>query len=249
MTARMADPEDPLYKHVKNRIVDALRHGEWKPGAALPSEAGLARLYDVGVSTIRAAVGELAQAGLVVRRQGKGTFVAVHGDERSVYRFFNVVRDGGTKELPVSELISLSRAAADDEVADLLRLPRSARKPEVFRIRNVLRVHDTPVVVSDIAVPAYLFPGLSARMVREHGKTLYALFQQRFGLTIVRIQEDLKAARADAVAREFLGVKSGEPVLELRRIAYTFNGLPVEVRHARIDTRSNHYRFEQGDDI
>src|SRR4051812_32270830 len=70
--------EDPLYKSVKNRIISSLQAGEWKPGEMLPSEPKLAAAYDVGVSTVRAAVGALASAGIVVRRQGKGTFVAAH---------------------------------------------------------------------------------------------------------------------------------------------------------------------------
>lgn len=248
--ARIAPPpaSDPLYKHVKNRIVDALREGAWKPGEALPSEARLAALYEVGISTVRAAVGELSSAGLVVRRQGKGTFVAVH-DERSIYRFFNVVRDGGGRELPQSELIGMAKGPADDETADLLHLPRSQRRHEVFRIRNVLRIGATPVVVSDVQVPVELFPGLTAKLLREEGRTLYAAFQRHFGLTIVKIREELKAARADAVAAEHLRMKAGEPVLELRRVAYSFDRRPVEVRRSQIDTRSNHYRFEQGDDV
>lgn len=245
----MSDSPDPLYKHVKSQLVASMRAGQWKPGDMLPSESSLAALYDVGISTIRAAVGELAQAGLVVRRQGKGTFVAVHGDDRSVYRFFNVVRDGGVKERPLSELISLSRGAAENEIADLLELPRSRERSEVFTMRNVLRIGATPVVVSDITVPACLFKGLTAKMIREHGKTLYAVFQQRFGVTIVRIKEELKAIPADTVARDLFGVKAREPILGLRRIAYTFGGVPVEVRQSRIDTRSTHYEFEQGDDV
>ncbi len=245
----MPEIANPLYKHVKNRIVESLRKGDWKPGQMLPNESSLAALYDVSISTVRAAVGELAQAGLVLRRPGRGTFVAVHGDEDSVYRFFNVVRDGGDKELPVSQLISLSKSTADDEAADALQLPRSGGTPEVFRMRNVLRIGELPVVVSDITIPVRLFKGLGVKMIREHGKTLYALFQQRFGVTIVRIQEELKAIPADAAACEYFGVKPKDPVLGLRRIAYTFNGLPVEVRQSRIDTRSTHYRFAQGDDI
>lgn len=240
---------DPLYKDVKNRIVAALRAGQWRPGEALPSEAKLAEMYDVGISTIRAAVGGLEAVGLVMRRQGKGTYVIEHGDEHSVYRFFNIVRDGGQKELPVSELVSIGKATADDEIADLLRLPRGPSKADVFRLRNVLRIGESPVSVSDITVPASLFPGLNARMIREHGKTIYAVFQQRFGVTVVKIVEELKAVRADALCREYLGVRMGEPVLELRRIGYSFNGQPVEIRRSRIDTRSTHYRFEQGDHV
>lgn len=240
--------DDPLYKHVKSRIVDALRQGEWKPGELLPSEARLADLFNVGIATIRAALGELAAAGLVVRRQGKGTFVAVH-DERGIYRFFNVVRDGGAKELPQSVLVSCAKGAADDETADLLQLPRSPRRHEVWRIRNVLQVGDSPVVVSDVQVPVEIFPGLTAKMLREGGRTLYAAYQVHFGITIVKIHEDLKAVRADEVAAEHLRMKVGEPVLEVRRIAYSFDRRPVEVRRSRIDTRANHYQYEQGDDI
>src|SRR5690606_24663263 len=123
---------------------------------------------------------ELATAGLVVRRQGKGTFVAVH-DERGIYRFFNVVRDGSAKELPMSELVGITRGVADDETADLLELPRSRGRQEVWRIRNVLKIGETPVVVSDVQVPTALFPGLTAKMLKDGGRTLYAAFQHHFG--------------------------------------------------------------------
>jgi GntR family transcriptional regulator len=248
--ARNSPPaaDNPLYKHVKNRIVDALRQGEWKPGELLPSEAKLAALFDVGISTVRAAVGELSHAGLVVRRQGKGTFVALH-DERSVYRFFNVVRDGGAKELPVSHLVGLSRALADDATADLLRLPRAPKRHEVYRIRNVLKIGETPVVVSDVQVPAALMPGLTAELLREGGRTLYAAFQRHFGVTIVKISEQLKAGVADAIAAKHLDLEPGDPVLEVRRVAYSFERRPVEVRRSQIDTRFTHYSFEQGDDV
>ena len=240
--------DDPLYKHVKSRIVESLREGEWKPGELLPSEARLAELFKVGVATIRAAVGELAAAGLVVRLQGKGTFVAVH-DERGIYRFFHVVRDGGERELPRSNLVSVAKGTADDETADLLQLPRSPRRHEVWRVRNVLHMGEAPVVVSDVQLPVELFPGLSAKRLRESGRTLYAAYQHLFGITIVKIREDLKAARADEVAAEHLKMRQGEPVIEMRRVAYSFDRRPVEVRRSQVDTRANHYRYEQGDDV
>lgn len=240
--------DDPLYKHVKNGIVDALRLGKWKPGDLMPSEPQLAELFNVGISTVRAAVGELAAAGIVVRRQGKGTFVAVH-DEQRIYRFFRVVRDGGARQLPTPELIGLTRTLADDETADLLQLPRTRRGHPVWRMRNVLRIDGTPVVVSDVQVPVGMMPGLTARMLREEGRNLYAAFQYHYGITVLGIREELKAARADAAAAEHFGMKTGEPVLEVRRIAWSFDRRPFEVRRSRVDTRSNHYRYEQGDDV
>lgn len=238
---------DPLYKHVKQRMVASLSEGEWKPGEMLPSEPNLAARYEVGISTIRAALAELAAAGVVVRRQGKGTFVGVHGEQRSVYRFFHVVRDGGAKDLPISELLQFRKAIADDHDADQLQLPRGKAGRAVFKIRNMLRIHGTPVVVSDVVIPVSTFPQLTSRLLREGSRTLYAVYQRQYGITIIRAVEEIRSASADATALKVFGVDAGAPVLEVRRIAYTFGNRPVEVRRSQVDTRRHHYRIEQGD--
>lgn len=237
---------DPLYKQVKHQLVRSLAEGEWKPGEMLPSEPRLAARFDVGISTIRAAIGELVAAKILARRQGKGTFVPLHDDRLSIYQFFHVVRNDGVKELPVSELLSLRRAKADDEVADLLRLPRSAGSTRVFKLRNVLRVSGTPVVLSDVVIPAALFPGLNETVVREGGTTLYAVYQSRFGISIIRTVEQLRAVNADPVAARVFGLRAGAPILEVRRIAHTFDDVPVEVRRSRVDTRQFHYLLDLG---
>lgn len=238
----------PLYKHVKDRIIESLSRGEWKPAELLPSEPKLAARYGVGISTIRAALAELAAAGIVVRRQGKGTFVGVHGEQRSVYRFFHVVRNGAPKDLPVSELVSFSKAFADDDAADRLQLPRGKSKPEVFKIRNLLRVQDIAVVVSDVVIPTNIFPGLTKELLRQGGRTLYAVYQRHFGITIIRAIEEVRSARADPLASKVFGIDAGDPILEVRRLAYTFNNRPVEIRRSQVDTRHHHYRIEQGDE-
>ncbi|TXF10037.1 GntR family transcriptional regulator [Pelomicrobium methylotrophicum] len=239
---------DPLYKHVKSEIIQSLTKGEWGPGEMLPSEPKLAERYGVGISTVRAAIGELAAAGVLVKKQGKGTFVAVHGEERSIYQFFHVVRNDGRKDLPISELLLFKKVQADNEVADLLKLPRSEKRHDVYLLRNVLRVQGTPVVVSDITVPAALFPGLNEEILRTGGRTLYAVYQKHFGVHIVRTIEQLRAVKADSVATRIFSLPRSEPVLEVRRVAYTFNDLPVEVRRSQVDTRHYHYRIEQGND-
>jgi len=241
--------DDHLYKHVKNQIVDTLSKGQWAPGERLPSEAKLAAHYGVGISTIRAALAELSAAGLVVRRQGKGTFVTQHDDQHSVYRFFHIVRNDGKKSFPVSHLVSLNKAAADDATADQLQLPRVRGKHEVFKLRNVLTVDGVPVVLSDIVIPAERFPGLNRQLVQEGGRTLYAVYQRHFGITIVRSTEELCSVHADAAVARTFGIEAGEPVLQIRRLAYTFGNKPVELRTSRIDTRHHHYRIEEGDDI
>jgi len=237
---------DPLYKHVKQQLVASLSEGEWKPGALMPSESSLAARYAVGISTIRAALSELAAAGVVVRRQGKGTYVGRHGEQRSVYRFFHVVGDGAAKTLPISELLDFRRGEAGDRVAEQLELPRARGGRTVFLMRNVLRVAGTPVVVSEVVVPRAVFPGLSKRLLRE-GPTLYAVYQKHFGVTITRAAEELRSVRADGDAARAFSLKAGEPVLEVHRLAYTFGDRPVEARRSQVDTRRHHYRIDRGD--
>ena len=131
---------EPLHQQVHDQIVRGLADGEWKPGEVLPNEARLADRFRVSVSTIRAAIGHLVAAKVLARKQGKGTFVSLHGERRSIYQVFHVVRSDGVKELPVSQVLFLKRGQADDATADLLRLPRKARAAEVYKIRNVLKV-------------------------------------------------------------------------------------------------------------
>jgi GntR family transcriptional regulator len=237
----------PLYKQVKAELIRSLSNGEWKPGQMLPSEAKLAARYGVGVSTIRAAIGHLVAANVLFRRQGKGTFVSLHGGQRSIYQFFHVVRDDGVRQLPVSELLSFRKSRADGRTADLLRLPRTARGLDVYRMRNVLKVAGVPVVLSDITLPCALAPGLDEAVIRQGGDTLYAVYQKRFGIHIVRTVEKLRAARPDAAAARSFGLSGDEPLLQVERLAYTFNNVPVEVRLSRVDTRNHHYLLDRGD--
>ena len=212
----------------------------------LPSEPNLASRYGVSISTVRAAIGGLVAGNVLARKQGKGTFVSLHEQRRDIHQFFHVVRNDGVRELPRSELLSLRTAAADNEVADKLRLPRSTRAAQVYRIRNVLRVSDVPVVVSDVTIPCALLPGLDEETIRNGGDTLYAMYQMRFGLNIVRTVEQLRAGRADATAAKIFGMDPGDPILEVRRLAFTYNDAPVELRRIRVDTRDYFYHSDQG---
>lgn len=236
----------PLYKQVKQHIVHGLTRGDWKPGEKLPVEAQLAEQYEVGISTIRAAIGELVASKILARKQGKGTFVSLQEERRSLYQFFRVVRDDGVQELPVSELVSFKRAKAGDEVADALQLPRTARGTDVFKLRNILRVSGTAVVVSDIVIPAALFPGLTETLAREGGTTLYSVYQAHFGINIIRTVEELRAVKASPGIAKIFGLRPNEPVLGIERTAYTFANKVVEQRTSRVLTSNFHYLSERG---
>jgi GntR family transcriptional regulator len=102
----------PLYAQVKELLIRRLVEGRWRPGDALPAETSLAVELGVSQGTVRKALDEMAAANLLERRQGKGTFVARHSRQRSLFHFFHIVGEDGRKELPSSRILQMRSRAA-----------------------------------------------------------------------------------------------------------------------------------------
>jgi GntR family transcriptional regulator len=233
----------PLYKELKRVLTQSLAQGEWRPGEALPSETRLAQRYGVSIGTLRKAIDELVAEGVVVRRQGSGTYIAQHGANRLMFHFFHVVPREGEKQYPKTSTLSFRRARADaDEAA---RLGIAAGDP-VLRIRNLLSLADRPVILDDLVLPQRLFPDLSEKILTARDNTIYHLYQTRYGINVLRTGERLRASLADAEVARLLGVKRGAPLLEIHRIAYTYHNAPVELRRSLVNTAGHEYFSDIG---
>ena len=228
----------PLYKEVKSRITRSLIAGEWKPGAAIPSESRLAAQFHVSVGTIRKAIDELVAEKIVVRQQGRGTFVTIHSEDRQFYYFFHIVGRKGGKEPPSHELLSLQTVKADVETASQLGLKPGER---VHRIQNVLKLAGRPVIFDELRVAAARFPDFTAANFGARDGTIYGLYQARYGINVVRIGERLSAAPAPARIANVLGLSAASPMLVIRRVAYTYHDEPVELRTSWVNTRDHEY--------
>ncbi|HET9670758.1 MAG TPA: GntR family transcriptional regulator [Casimicrobiaceae bacterium] len=243
-TTRPEATEDvPLYKDVKRRLTRALTCGEWKPGAVIPAERELAQRFGTSIGTVRKAVDELAAENILIRQQGRGTFVARHTRERELFYFLHVVPRRGAKRYPDVELLSFARGKADRAAAQALGIAPGER---VFRIRNVLRLDDAPVIVDDIALPAARFPGLTHAVVRDRASTIYNLYQDAFGVSVVRTRERVRASLADDATARLLRVDAGAPLLAIRRVALTYDDAPVEYRVSLVNTARHEYWAEIG---
>jgi GntR family transcriptional regulator len=107
----------PLYEQIRILLTQSLVAGEWKPGEAIPSELELAARFRVSQGTVRKAIDELASEHILVRRQGKGTFVASHSEPSYQYRFLRVMPDTGEKLHPQNQFLELKRLKAGAEIA------------------------------------------------------------------------------------------------------------------------------------
>lgn len=236
---------DPLYKQVGDRILQCLADGEWKPGEQLPTESQLAVRFGVAVFTIRAGIGDLVAANILVRKQGKGTFVARHSRLRQRYQFSHIHDASGRQILPDRELLAFGKAIATDEEAARLALPRDG-KPAIYRLK-MLSVDDGKAVATlDIVLPARMFSKLTASAVRNAQENLYAAYQDECGVNVIRIEERIYAGLATAGEARALKLRTASPVLRVERIACTYRNLPVEFRTRVFDATKYHYRTIEG---
>ena len=228
----------PLYRRVKLALLRAIESGRYPAGGALPSEGELAAALGVSIGTLRHAVDELVAEHILVRRQGRGTFVALHTADRILFGFFHVERSDGLREIPQVELLSFERTRIDEEAAQALRL--TAGDP-AFQIENRLLLQQRVVIHDRLLLPVLLFKGLTERRFRERPSTIYHLYQTEFGITVTQAHERARAVAADRAAARVLGVASGAPVMQVRRTALTFGDRPVEYRVSTINTAHHDY--------
>lgn len=228
----------PLYQQIKTLITQSLISGEWRPGEAIPSETELAARYNVSQGTVRKAINELADENLLVRQQGKGTFVASHTEERRQFHFLRLTPDQGERVYPRGELLACRRAKADGQTARLLEVPAGSA---VILVTRLMKVAGEPLSWEEVRLPAGMFRGLNAARIEEHECKMYSMFEAAFGVRILQVVDALKAVGAEPEVAGLLGLTAGAPLLQIERVAYTFGDRPVEWRRTLCNTRNFHY--------
>jgi GntR family transcriptional regulator len=231
----------PLYQQIKGLILQSLQASEWKPGESIPSEMELAARYRVSQGTVRKAIDELASGHLLIRKQGKGTFVATHAEHQVQYRFLKLVPDQGdlnTEGPAQREIVDCKRLRASAEIARALAL-RSG--DTVLQVRRVLSFAKVPTILEDLWLPGTPFKGLTAERLADYHGPMYALFETEFGVRMVRAEEKIRAVLPDKAQRELLQLPPNTPLLSVERIAYTYNNTPMELRRGFYRTDTHHY--------
>lgn len=233
----------PLYRQIKTLLLQSLETGEWRPGEAIPSEADLAARFGVSQGTVRKAIDEMATDNLVIRRQGKGTFVATHDDPRAFFRFLRLVPLAGGRESSKSIPLECWRAKAGPESARMLGINIGEG---IVILRRLLQFSEKPVVVDEIYLPGEIFNALTLDMLTTYQGSLYSLFESHFGIRMIRAEERIRAVPADRTSAELLGVKEGSPLLSVERLSFSYTEKPVEWRRGLYATAEHCYLNELG---
>lgn len=232
-----------MYEVVRERIHERLHTGRWAAGDRIPTEGELAQEFGVGIGTIRRAVEDLVAEGLLIRRARIGTTVAKLTDTRAFDMFFSFVDAEGERVKVSARLRSFRREKATKELAARLGEERGAA---IAKVENIRFVGDTPVMLDRIWIPFSRFRDLTPESFTARRDSIYSYYQEEYGVSVVRVQEDLDACAADADLAGVLQLKAGAPLLRIERTAYTFKDTPVEYRVRFVDPRHARYRNVRG---
>ena len=229
----------PLYRQIKTLITQSLVSGEWRPGDLIPSEIELANRFSVSQGTVRKAIGELADQNLLVRQQGKGTFVASHSEERSQFPYLRITPDRGTLDDLAANLLDCRKLKLDAGSGKKLGL---AAGSGAFLITRVMSFSVSKAVFEEIRLPASRFKGLSAETIQRHHCMMYSMYETEVDVRKLHVEEQIKATAAERTAAGHLGVPEGTPLLVIERVAYTYADKAVELRRSYCSTKEHHYR-------
>ena len=237
----LAPAFSPLYLQIKALLTRGLTQGDWRPGQALPSETELALRFKVSQGTVRKALDAMALDRLLVRRQGKGTFVATHAEQQVQYRFLRLMPDAGPRLAMQRRFLDLKRLRAPPDVGRALALGGAQT---VLRLRRLLLAQGEPVVLDEIWLPAGLFKGLSVERMTSYAGPMYGLFESEFGVRMIRAEEKIRAVAANLSHSEVLSLPLGSPLLSVERLSMTYGDRPVEFRRGLYHTAAHYYRNE-----
>ena len=234
----------PLYVKARNIMVDRLISGQWRPGQVLPSEFAIAAELGVSQGTVRKALDDMTAEGLVVRKQGRGTFVAEAEDKSILFRFYRLTpnhdqKSPASQTFPESRYLSKSQnkaSAKEQEIFDI------GSTDMVWRFERLRSNEDGPILWEQLVLPARHFPDFTQDI--QLPNNVYQLYSTRYNIIVAKVNEQLRAVSAPDSVADLLELPRQSPVLEIDRRAVALDDRVVEWRRSLCRSDTMHYRNE-----
>jgi GntR family transcriptional regulator len=221
------DERLPLYQRLREEMLAKIAAGEWTPGAPIPTEAELTRQYGVAIGTVRKAVDTLVSEGLLLRSQGRGTFVRRPNFDASLARFFRQVDASGGREIPASRILAKALQTPSQPVASALELQDGE---QVIHMERLRMVEGRTLFHEDIWLPAQRFGALLEIDSERFGELLYPFYEKQCGQCIASAKETLTVGAADHAMAQSLSIEEGAPMVIIERTALGYDRRPLEYR-------------------
>ncbi len=238
MTLSINKGSIPLYMQIEELLITKISNKIWLPGNIIPSEIKLAKDLEVSQGTVRKAITELVNKNVLIRKQGKGTFVASHDIQRALFHFFHIIDHSGNKLIPQSQVLSCGRKKASQLESTKLKLKKDE---SVIRIKRIRKLNEKVVMLETIVLQEKLFSALDEIPNCNLPNMLYELYENQFGVTVYNAEEKLRAIAAKEKDAALLKIAPGTPLLEIERLALTLDGKPIELRISLCNTKNHLY--------
>lgn len=233
------DTRLPAYARLRDTLSARIARGDWTPETPIPSEARLAREFDVSVGTVRKAVDGLVEEGLLERRQGSGTYMRAPSFNATLFRFFAIRdSDGSPSPIPSSQLILRSVAKAPIAAAEALGTQ------DVIKIVRLRSLSEQPVLFEEIYIPRARFDGFEKLPETVLGPLLYPIYFEHFGVLVKRAADEVSFGRATDMVAQQLCMTPGDPLAIIERTAFDIEDCPIEWRIASGNAAGFRYRSE-----
>ena len=236
------DAITPLYVQLMEELETSIRNGVYKPGDKIMTEAEMAKEYGVSLITVRKAVGSLMEKGLVVRKQGKGTFVTKPKYSRNMKKlqsFTEMCEQMGVK--PGAQVLENRLIMADKKVADRLGIEPGSNVVYISR----LRLADG----EPVQVEKSYFPLKYAFLLEEdlNNGSMFECLKEKAGAKVASSEKMIELCRAPAEEAALMDVKKGDYLLFVKSTAYDENGEPMYAGIQLINgDRFSLYVYESG---
>jgi len=224
-----------LIELLKTRILQKV----WKPGDQIPGEQDLCTEFSVSRTVVRQALGELENSGLIVRRKGRGTFVAEPKISESLVQkltgFYQDMVEHGMK--PITQVLTQVIEPANVKIAGYLEIEPGAQLVKIERLRFI---EEEPIQLVTSYIPLVLAPNLP--QVDLTNRSLYEFLEKEYNIFIARGRRYIEAVSANEKEAKLLKVERGAPLMMLNSISFLEDGRPIEYYHAL--HRGDRTRFE-----
>lgn len=231
----MRDSHVPMHRQLSRQLREAIAKGVYRPGDRIPTEPELVQRFGVSRITARQAVERLAREGLVVRKQGKGTFVSgplVHHDLHELRGIYDELVEQGLN--PETEILEFRQTVAPPRIAE--RLQSGERK--LIHWRRLYRLNGRPFGVSSV----HLDPG-GSEIDRDTVARLptYSILESVLKLCVDRADVRIRYEHGNAAISRVLGLRRGAPLMVLERVSYSPDGIARE--HTIYYAKAESYEF------
>jgi GntR family transcriptional regulator len=229
------DSKLPLYQQLYEILRVRIASGEWRPGDLIPAEPELMAAYGVSRITLRQVLETLVRDGLIVREQGRGSFVARPALEKGMVRIFCFTEDMRRRGLtPRSIVLAAELVPAQSELAGKLGIPPGE---ELVRLERLRLAEDEPLAIEESHLVHRICPGLlrfdlAAESLRE-------VLAREYGVRWSRARQTIRAIHASERTAALLGVPPNAALLYIERLSYTQGNSPVEF--LRLQYRGDRY--------